>query len=331
MKFSAALALAIAPLALAKSVHNVYPAKREGGKDNTSQREGESRGNRNNNNNNNGQIVAVPAIVQAASTQVIIIWANPGNNAATTTIAQQVTVTQTVTAGAVQTTVGSATVPAGATSVVAGTGATHSVVVGGPGGLAFTPAEVKAAVGDMVVFTFMSNNHTATQSAFATPCDPLAGGMDSGFQPNVNNTVNPAPQVAMQVMTTEPLWFYCKQAGHCGKGMTLSINPTAEKTQAMFQAMAIAQKGTGTGSAITGNGTAAAPAPPAAAPAAGSSAAPAAGAGTIQQGMGTLTPGAGQCVCAVSCGAGAFPAVQAQGLGAFGGIPGALPASMVEA
>lgn len=57
----------------------------------------------------------------------------------------------------------------------------------------------------MVVFTFLSNNHTATQSAFATPCDPLAGGMDSGFVPNVNNTVSPPPQVAMQVTVATPL------------------------------------------------------------------------------------------------------------------------------
>lgn len=125
--------------------------------------------------------------------------------------------------------------------------------------------------------------------------------------------------------------FYCKQQGHCGKGMTFSINPTADKTQAMFQAMAIAQKGTGAGSAITGNGTAAAP-PAAAAPAASSAASSAAGAaatGSVQQGTGNLQ--AGQCVCAVSCGTGAFPAVQAQGVGAFGGFAGALPASMAEA
>lgn len=113
----------------------------------------------------------------------------------------------------------------------------------------------------------------------------------------------------------------------------MSINPTAEKTQAMFQSMAIAQKGKGTGSAITGNGTAAAPAAPAA-PAAGesssvSSAAPAA-TGSIQQGLGTLQPASGQCVCAVSCGTGAFPAAQAQGAGAFGGFAGSLPASMAE-
>lgn len=113
--------------------------------------------------------------------------------------------------------------------------------------------------------------------------------------------------------------------------MAFSINPTAEKSQAMFQAMAIAQKGTGAPSAITGggNGTAAPPAaPPAAAPAA-----PPAESGAVapSQGMGQIVPGTGQCICAVTCAPGSFPAVQAQGVGAFGGMGGGLPASMMEA
>ena len=37
--------------------------------------------------------------------------------------------------------------------------------------------------------------------------------------------------------------FYCKQKGHCGKGMTFSINPTEEKSQAKFKQMAIDQNG----------------------------------------------------------------------------------------
>jgi hypothetical protein len=57
----------------------------------------------------------------------------------------------------------------------------------------------------MVIFTFESQNHTATQSAFTSPCVKLAGGMDSGFMPNVNNTVVPAPQMAMQVTVATPL------------------------------------------------------------------------------------------------------------------------------
>ncbi|KAI0426319.1 Cupredoxin [Xylaria sp. FL1042] len=315
MKYSAALSLAVAPLAMAKAIRNVYPVEV---RNNHLQRLGGGNG----------------IAVEASNTQIIIIWANPGNNAATTTIQQAVTVTQTVTAGAAETTVGTATIPAGATTTVAGTGATHTVQVGGSAGLAYSPSEIQAAVGDMVIFTFMSQNHTVTQSSFATPCDPLAGGMDSNFQPNKDNSVVPAPQVAMQVMTTDPIWFYCRQTGHCGKGMVFSINPTAEKTQAIFQSMAIAQKGQGAGSAITGNSTTSAVASDVAATSV-ASATDAAGAtetasagGAIQTGTGQLVAGA--CVCAVTCGAGSFPAVNAQGIGNFGGVPGSIPASMAE-
>lgn len=51
----------------------------------------------------------------------------------------------------------------------------------------------------------MSANHTVTQSAFAEPCKALPGGMDSGFMSNPNNTVVPAPQMAMQVTVATPI------------------------------------------------------------------------------------------------------------------------------
>ncbi|KAK6825191.1 hypothetical protein PG995_015219 [Apiospora arundinis] len=328
MKFSAALSLAIAPLALAKAVNNVYPARRM-------EHKGAAKGAA------GGALAGVAAgaggaaVINAGAggvTQIILIWANPGGGAATTTMNQQVTVTQTVTAGAPP-----------AASAPPAAAATHTVTVGGAAGLVYTPAEVKAKKGDMVIFTFMSANHTATQSTFDKPCDAMPGGMDSGFQANANNTVNPPPQVAMQVMVETPLWFYCRQSTHCGKGMTFSINPTAEKSQAIFQSMAIAQKGTGAPSAIVGggaaNGTAPPPppagaAPPAAAPPAKGAAPPATGgaaAGGMVQGIGQLTPGTGQCICAVTCSPGSFPAVAAQGIGAFGGVPGGMPAEMAEA
>ena len=111
--------------------------------------------------------------------------------------------------------------------------------------------------------------------------------------------------------------------------MTFSINPTAAKTQAMFQSMAIAQNGTGAGTGITGGqappaagagnatGGGAAAAPP---PAEGGAAAGGAGAVTPTMGQGQIQNGA--CVCAVTCSTGSFPASQAQGVGAFGGLPG---------
>ncbi|KAI0147812.1 Cupredoxin [Xylariaceae sp. FL1272] len=315
MKYSAALLAAIAPVTMAKAIHNVYPLQVRNGHDGKKSNDN----NKGNNNNNGGQVIA------AAATEIIIIWANPGAGAATTTINQAVTVTQTVTAGAAATTVGTETIAASATGTVAGAAATHSVTVGGTAGKVFTPDQVQAAVGDMVVFTFQSQNHTVTQSTFALPCEAMAGGMDSGFVPNPNDTVVPAPQVAMQVMTTDPIWLFCAQTGHCGTGMTFSINPTAEKSQSAFQAAAIAQNGQGAGSAITGNSTSSAGASSASSAVASATSA---ASGAVASATGTLEAGA--CICAVTCGTGSFPAVAAQGLSNFGGFAGAIPNSALE-
>ncbi|OAA73881.1 Cupredoxin [Cordyceps fumosorosea ARSEF 2679] len=221
-------------------------------------------------------------LLNANGPGITVIWVNLGNNAPTSTINQKVTVTSVVTVGGG----GEATAPpnaeagkpteapageAGTATKSPSAGATHTVKVGGPGGLTFQPDQLNnVPKGDMVVFEFLSQNHTVTQSPFNTPCKKLDQGMDSGFMANPNNTFSPAPKMAMQVTVDTPLWFYCRQQGHCGKGMVFSINPTAEKTQAMFQQMAIAQNGTGEATPITG-GTgnpgaepAAPPAPPAA-------------------------------------------------------------------
>lgn len=262
---------------------------------------------------NEGIQVSVEQGKDASSVdEVIIIWVNEGGGAATSTVTSTVTVTD-----------------ASGTAVAA---ATHSVTVGGAAGLVYTPDTIEAAVGDMVIFTFESANHTATQSAFTSPCVKLAGGTDSGFMPNINNTVVPAPQMAMQVTVATPIWFYCRQKGHCGKGMTFSINPTAQKTQAMFQQMAIAQNGTGTASPITGGS---AVAPPAAAStvaaAAATTAAVAASAATsgIATGSGNVSNGA--CECSCLCGMAAFPNAAVQGVGAYGGMSGSMPLAAIAA
>ncbi|KAK3985768.1 Plastocyanin, chloroplastic [Cladorrhinum sp. PSN332] len=340
MKFSvAAMAMGMVPMVLGKSVHNVAPVQRDG------HLKGE---------------VAVGGSIKASDAQIAelakliglhtgegksinFLWVNLGGGAATTVIGSTVTVTQTVVGGAatappavvtgeVAATTAEAAVP---TAVEGGAQATHSVAVGGPKGLVFEPQQISAAVGDTVIFTFLSQNHTATQSAFDTPCDPLAGGMDSGFQANANNTVNPAPQVAMQVMVDTPLWFYCRQGNHCGKGMVFSINPTAAKTHAMFQALAIQQKGNGAGGAITGNGPAVDPNASASAsvslavPTPTGSAGGAANTGVVT-GVGQVGAD-GSCICAVQCSFGGFPNAAVQGRDSFGGYGGAVPMAMVGA
>lgn len=58
-----------------------------------------------------------------------------------------------------------------AATPMAGGGIMHTVIVGGDAGLVYTPSEIVAAVGDVVHFVFMKNNHTVTQSTFDKPCN----------------------------------------------------------------------------------------------------------------------------------------------------------------
>jgi len=302
MRFSAIAALCAAPLALASSLQADLVARGAVSAENV--------GAKGKSGSSNGIEVAIDD--SSSATEIVIIWVNNGGGAATSTV----TTTQTV--------IGSATISA----------ATHAVTVGGSAGLVYTPDTIEANVGDMVVFTFLSQNHTVTQSAFTTPCDKLATGTDSGFMPNTNGSIVPAPQMAMQVTVATPLWFYCRQKGHCGKGMTFSINPTANKTQADFQQMAIAQNGTGTAAVIAG-GTASVAASAATTVSVASATASAAAiqsssssSGSMVSGTGTINT-SGACECSCLCGTAAFPNAQ-QGIGGFGGMSGAMPMSALE-
>lgn len=143
-------------------------------------------------------------ITSNAATQIILIWVNPGNNAATTNVNTPSVAAPTAAASAAPAASQVAAAPAAAV--------THQVTVGGTAGLVYEPAEIQAAVGDMVVFTFMSTNHTVTQSSFTEPCVAMAGGMDSGFQANPNNSISPPPQVAMQVQVATPLCKFSPQS-----------------------------------------------------------------------------------------------------------------------
>lgn len=193
MKYSAALAtaLSVMPLSTALSVGEpmrYWPARRDGHKGGDQGSDSSDTIKIDLNDYKNGGKYG------GSKTNVIIIWVNGGNGAETTTVNEKVTITQTVTAGG-----GDATgTPAAAAS--------HTVTVGGPGGLIYQPDQLNdVPIGDTVIFEFLSQNHTVTQSSFDLPCDPLSGGMDSGFMPNPNNTVSPPPQVAMQVMVDTPL------------------------------------------------------------------------------------------------------------------------------
>ena len=202
---------------------------------------------------------------------------------------------------------------------------------------------------DMVLFNFLAKNHTLTQSTFPKPCNKMMGGIDSGFMPNDGKGA--PPTMMLQVNSTEPIWFYCRQKKpmpHCGAGMTFSINPTGEKSQAAFKAQAIALNGTGAaagtmpaaGSTPADAAAAAVPAATTIATAAGAAAATtipveaapattmagntgAMDAGMMVQGTGQTDAG-GSCTCSCMCGTQAFPADSGLGLGMVGGLPGEL-------
>jgi plastocyanin len=102
-----------------------------------------------------------------------------------------------------------------------------------------------------VTFTFQQKNHTVTQSSFASPCTPLEGGFDSGFQFVAADVINgPFPAASLVIEDTDPVWIYCRQrvpTSHCAAGMVFAINP-GDGQLAAFQAAA---KATGSSSNAT--------------------------------------------------------------------------------
>lgn len=109
----------------------------------------------------------------------------------------------------------------------------------GLGGLIYNPSDIKADVGDSVEFSFYPKNHTVTQSSFAKPCQPLAGGFFSSFIPTA---ASPSGTTFTIVVTdNKPIWLYCGQTtgSHCQTGMVAAINaPAVNNTLAAFIALA---------------------------------------------------------------------------------------------
>jgi len=135
-------------------------------------------------------------------------------------------------------------------SVMSAKAANFQVTVGGPGGVvAYTPNFVTANPGDTVSFIFQQKNHTATQSTFANPCTPAPGGFDSGFVPVSANSTGPFQEAQFQVVDTNPVWVFCRQANHCQLGMVFAINPGNQF--AAFQANAMGNTSTPASSVTT--------------------------------------------------------------------------------
>jgi len=132
-------------------------------------------------------------------------------------------------------------------------GNTIIVKVGENNGLTYDPVSVTANNGDTVAFQFLAKNHTVSQSTFAAPCQLMttpSPGIDSGFQAVPANATS-IPQWSFTITNNStPLWFFCRQVGHCQKGMVFAVNPTAQKSYSAFLANAM-----GNGSSTSGHPT----------------------------------------------------------------------------
>ncbi|KAF3188978.1 hypothetical protein TWF106_000968 [Orbilia oligospora] len=126
----------------------------------------------------------------------------------------------------------------------------------------FEPAEIQAAVGDLIQFQFHPLNHSVVRASFADPCIPIedspAGngtvGFFSGFMP-VAESAEVMPTFTIRVENDKPIWFYCSQGRHCQAGMVGAINPTAERTLADFTSRAAqAEANLSPGQNSAGNG-----------------------------------------------------------------------------
>jgi len=156
----------------------------------------------------------------------------------------------------------------GSSGSSSGNGTVHSILVGDNETLTFSPPSILAVAGDTIEFTFLTKNHSATQSTFTDPCSPAPGGVNSGFQPvPANSSSSTAMQWSITLdakSASGPLWFYCAQtkpAVHCHAGMVFAINANVNKSFTQFQmnAMNAANSSASTGSPST-NGSSNSPA-----------------------------------------------------------------------
>jgi len=111
------------------------------------------------------------------------------------------------------------------------------------GAFQFMPNSINATNNSVITFTFsgIPGNHSVTQSSFAAPCTPLAGGFDSGWI-LIESATTPLPQWNLTITDdSTPLWFFCKQllpSPHCNVGMVggINIKPGANSITAFQQA-----------------------------------------------------------------------------------------------
>ncbi|KAI0282556.1 hypothetical protein BGY98DRAFT_1117484 [Russula aff. rugulosa BPL654] len=127
-----------------------------------------------------------------------------------------------------------------------------NVQVGAGGQLVYNPSNFTASNGTTVTFIFPSGTlaHSVTQGSFGNPCVYLNGaggtGFDSGLQIGKEFTIRITND-------QEPIYWFCKNTGHCGLGMVGAINPPTSGNT--FDAYVAAAKALGSNEpAITDHG-----------------------------------------------------------------------------
>ncbi|KAF9510713.1 hypothetical protein BS47DRAFT_1331597 [Hydnum rufescens UP504] len=126
---------------------------------------------------------------------------------------------------------------AGLALVGASRAATVNITVGANNSISFDPPSVNASVGDTILFTFMSGNHSVISSSFMYPCFP-SGNISSPFFPVTARSTR-AYTFRFVVNSTAPIWLHCAQLGHCQSGMVAAVNaPTTGNTFSLYQQIA---------------------------------------------------------------------------------------------
>ncbi|KAJ5502609.1 Cupredoxin [Penicillium fimorum] len=126
---------------------------------------------------------------------------------------------------------------------------THTIQVGPKTNLhQFDPPEIKANVGDIVVFEFYPTNHSVVQADYGAPCMPANGdifysGPFANFNQQGGQLVGPPPTWSLRVNNTEPTFFYCTAIDSCDKnGMVGVINANETQTWQTQYAKALQAK-----------------------------------------------------------------------------------------
>ncbi|KAF7166977.1 hypothetical protein CNMCM5623_000465 [Aspergillus felis] len=101
----------------------------------------------------------------------------------------------------------------------------------------YSPHNITAAVGDVIVFEFYPRNHSVVKADFMAPCVPASGGIFYSGQVNTFNETSDGqlegepPTWSLVVNDTEPTFFYCTAVDSClVNGMVGVINPNETMT-----------------------------------------------------------------------------------------------------